>query len=178
MINIDVLNSINILFLLLNMKLVMCRHFFVLMEYIKGKILNSLSLTINIRMSNITISITVYSVWNLISAFLDILALLVCFTFICIIIYHLIRIKHNRKLIINDVPLILSINIIFVIFIKSTLQITHVTTPTLMKNFHIQTVFNETYLYRYRAYMFWSIIGVMFLWDFFGFIRVIYPRKL
>lgn len=133
-------------------------------------------------MSNFTRSITIDIVLNLISIVLDILGLLVCFVLISSIIYRLIKLKNNRRQIINDVPLILCINIIFVIFIKSTLQIIHVSFPTLIRDFYPNIEFRETSLFRYRAYMLWSMTGVLFwsyvILTFFSFVRVIYPMKL
>ncbi len=90
---------------------------------------------------------------------LDIFALLNCLVFFSVIIYRFIRIN-----------------------IKSILQITHVSVPTLMKDFQLVIDFKETSFCRYQAYIFISIIGVLFwnygLLAFFSFVRVIHPTKL
>jgi hypothetical protein len=90
---------------------------------------------------NSSISTTVDSVLNLTSMIIDILALLVCLTLLCTIIYRLIRIKYNRNQMKIDVPSILAINTLCIIIIKSTMQIIHVTVPTLLKeHFFIEFV--------------------------------------
>lgn len=133
-------------------------------------------------MSNSSVSNTFETVLNLISLIIDILGLLICLIFLCAIIYRLVHIKYNQGLIVIDIPLILSINIICIIFIKSSLEITHVLIPTLMKDLQIMIEFKETPFYRFRAYMLLSI-GCALYWSyvllaFFRFARVIYPRKL
>jgi hypothetical protein len=131
---------------------------------------------------NSSISTTVDSVLNLTSMIIDILALLVCLTLLCTIIYRLIRIKYNRNQMKIDVPSILAINTLCIIIIKSTMQIIHVAVPTLLKDFQIVTEFEETFFYRVRAYMLWSMVGVLYwsyvLLAFFRFVRVIYPTQI
>lgn len=121
-------------------------------------------------------------VFNIMSGIFDIFALLICSGLLCLIIYRSIRIRYNRNRIINDVSLILSINIICIILLKSILQLMHVTIPTLLKDFYVVIEWNETLFYRLRAYVLWSMITVLNwsygLLAFFRFVRVIYPMKL
>jgi hypothetical protein len=136
----------------------------------------------NKTVSNSSILITVDLVFNFLSFFLDITALVICASFLSIIAYRSIRIKYNQGSIRIGVSLILSINILCIIFIKSTIQIIHVTIPTLMKDFQIITQFKETRFYQIRAYTLWSTIGVLYwsytLLAFFRFVRVIYSKYL
>src|SRR5690349_6337273 len=129
-------------------------------------------------MSNSLIFITIHSVLNILSAIADIIAISICLIFLCAIVYRFIQIKYHGRQIKIDVPLILSINILCIIFIKSIIQIIHVTIPTLMKDFQIINEFQETTFYRVRAYILWSIIGVLYwsygLLAFFRFVRVFY----
>jgi hypothetical protein len=136
----------------------------------------------NATISNSSFSTTVNSALNLVAAFADIIALSICLAFLCVILYRLIRIKYNHGRIKFDVPLILSIDTLCIIIIKSTMQIIHVTVPTLLKDFQIVTEFNKSSFYRVRAYGLWSMIGVLYwsyvLLAFFRFIRVICPAQL
>jgi hypothetical protein len=133
-------------------------------------------------MSNSSILATVNSVFNLISFGIDAVAILICMIYLCAISYRFIEMKCNRRRLAVDVPLLLSINIICIILIKSILQMIHVTIPTLMKDFQLMSEFNETFFYRFRAYILWSMISVLYwsygLLAFFRFVRVIYPTKL
>jgi hypothetical protein len=133
-------------------------------------------------MSNFSVSITVDSALNLLSLFSDSIALMICLTFLSIILYRLIRIEYNRGQMTIEIPLILSNNTLCIIIIKSTMQIIHVTVPTLLKDFQIVTEFKETFFYQVRAYSLWSMIGVLYwsyvLLAFFRFVRVIYPTHV
>jgi hypothetical protein len=136
----------------------------------------------NQTMSNTSIFITVYTAFNLISLFADIMGNLICFIMLCIIAYRLIRMKFNRGRIVTNVPLILSINVLCIIILKGTIQMIHITIPTLKRDFQLITEFKETPLCQVRAYILWSMAGVLFwsyaLLAFFRFVRVIYPTKL
>ncbi len=119
---------------------------------------------------------------NLISAAADILALFICLSILCIITSRLIQIKHHRGRVTIDVSLILSVHTLCIIIGKSTMQIIHVTIPTLLKDFQIITEFQETNFRRVRAYVLWSMVGVLYwsyvLLAFFRFVRVICPKYL
>ncbi|CAF0782424.1 unnamed protein product [Adineta steineri] len=120
--------------------------------------------------------------FNLISLVLDTIAIFTCVIYLCAIVYRFIEVKYRRGHIIIDIPLILTINIICAILIKSTLQIIHVTVPTLIKDFQIMNNFQDVLCYRFRAYVLWSMVGVLYwsytLLAFFRFTRVIYSTKL
>ncbi|CAF4229064.1 unnamed protein product, partial [Adineta steineri] len=120
--------------------------------------------------------------FNLISLVLDTIAIFTCVIYLCAIVYRFIEIQYKRGHIGIDIPLILTINIICAILIKSTLQIIHVTIPTLIKDFQIMNSFQDALCYRFRAYVLWSMVGVLYwsytLLAFFRFTRVIYSTKL
>jgi preprotein translocase subunit YajC len=133
-------------------------------------------------MANSSVQITPDLVFNLFSAVLDIFALFVCVILLSVIIYRLFRIPRRRRLEKFDVPLIVSIDIICCIFIKSTLQIVYITVPTIKKDFQYDIEFTETSPCRYHTYILISITTALF-WGytflaFFSFSRVIYPMKL
>ncbi|CAF0918392.1 unnamed protein product [Adineta steineri] len=120
--------------------------------------------------------------FNLISLVLDTIAIFTCVIYICAIVYRFIEIKYKHGQLRIDIPLILTINIICSILIKSTLQIIHVTVPTLIKDFQIMNNLQNVLCYRFRAYILWSMVGVLYwsysLLAFFRFTRVIYSTKL
>ncbi|CAF0729409.1 unnamed protein product [Adineta steineri] len=127
-------------------------------------------------------TITVDVVFNLFSFIIDTISFFVCLILLSAIIYRFIEIKYKRGQLRIDIPLILTINIICSISIKTILQIIHVTIPALMKDFQIITDFQETSFSRFRAYIFLSMVGVLYwsysLVAFFRFTRVIYSTKL
>lgn len=125
---------------------------------------------------------TIDLILNLISAILDLLAIFICSTLISIIIYRIIRFKPNRRIIRQDIPLIISINILVLIFNKSFMQIAHVTYPTLLHDFNKTTETYQNPSHQFRAYALWCFTGVLY-WSyvhlaFFSLLRVIYPTKI
>ncbi|UJR32884.1 hypothetical protein I4U23_020345 [Adineta vaga] len=132
--------------------------------------------------TNSSLTIDVNSVLNMIALLMDVIVLLICIMYFCIIIYRIIesKYKHGRRSL--NVSLVLSINIILVIFIKSLLQIVHITYPTLVKNLGKPLSISEPSVHRMRAYMLWSMYGVLYwsytLVAFYRFVRVIYSTKL
>lgn len=143
--------------------------------------MNNFSIIENETRSNASIVITSKLILNLISGVFDSMALLICFIYLCVVIYHIVRIKYNRGFIEIDASLILSINIICSIFIKSSLQINHITIPTIMNDFHIIIEFQEIISLRIRAYILRSMVGIVYwsyaLLAFFRFVRILYPAK-
>lgn len=136
----------------------------------------------NLTISNISSFNILISTFNLISFFFDIIAILFCLITLFIIIYRLIRNKSNRRQKKIDISIILSINTLSLIIIKSILQIIHVTIPTLMKDFNLITEINERRFNQIRVYLLYSFIGILYwsyvLLAFFRFVRIIYPTKL
>ncbi|CAF0729422.1 unnamed protein product [Adineta steineri] len=130
-------------------------------------------------MTNSTITVDV--VFNLFSFIIETISFFVCLILLSAIIYRIIEIKYKHGQLRIDIPLILTINIICSILIKSTLQIIHITIPTLIKDYQIMTYFQETSFSRFRAYILWSVVGVLYwsytLLAFFRFTRVIYSTK-
>ncbi len=134
-------------------------------------------------MWNSTASNTIYTILNLTSGFIDIIALMICLILLYLISYRLIQIKNNKqKRVSIDVASILCINTLCVIIMKSLTQIIHITVPTIKKDFHVITVFYDTFTCHFSAYLVWSIIGILYwsytLLVFFRFIRVVYPNNL
>ncbi|CAF1115559.1 unnamed protein product [Adineta steineri] len=125
---------------------------------------------------------TINSIFNLISIFLDMIAFIICLSFLSIIAYHFIQRNHHHNQIINNVPLILSINTLCIIIMKSIFQTIHITIPTIMKDFHNIAQIEETFVCRLKAYILWSIVGQLYwsyvLLAFFRFVRIIYPKQL
>lgn len=120
--------------------------------------------------------------FNLLSAILDIIALVICLIFILILVYRFYGcIRHRRQRIIIDVPLILSINMICWIIFKSSLQLRSITIPILMVDFHLNGQSREIYGCQIFSYLFWSISGILFwnyaLFAFYRFVRVLYPSR-
>ncbi|CAF0918373.1 unnamed protein product [Adineta steineri] len=130
-------------------------------------------------MTNSTVTLDV--VFNLFSFIIDTISFFVCLILLSAIIYRIIEIKYKHGQLRIDIPLILTINIICSILIKSILQIIHVTIPTLIKDYQIISNFQETSFSRLRAYILWSVVGVLYwsytLLAFFRFTRVIYSTK-
>lgn len=133
-------------------------------------------------MSNSTQPPANHRVLNLVSTCLDIIGLLICVTFLSIITYRLIRARHPRGQPSIKVPLILSMNILCVITMKSILQIVHVTVPTIRLDFQLEMEVEETFACRFRSYALWTTICLLYwgyvLLAFFRFARVICPKQL
>jgi len=131
-------------------------------------------------MWNSSVSNTVYTTSNIISGFVDIIALVICFIFLHRILYRLIRMKYNQRQVSIDIPSILCINTLCIITMKSLIQIIYVTLPTLKKDFQLINEFNYTFKCRFYAYLLWSMIGTVYwsytLLTFFRFVRVVYSK--
>ncbi|CAF0830144.1 unnamed protein product [Adineta steineri] len=133
-------------------------------------------------MSNSTVSINFNLISTILSAFADGIAIVICLTFLFIILYHLIQIKYNQYQVPIDVTLILSTNILCVIIIKITVQTIHVTIPTVIQDFQINIKFKKTRFCQIRAYIFYSMVGILY-WSYvllalFRFVRIIYPKQI
>jgi hypothetical protein len=126
-------------------------------------------------------AITANLVLTLISAVADAFAFIISVALLSITISRIIRAKRHRSQIIIDVPSLVSINILCIIISKLIIQSIHITIPVLRKNFQNTVKYQETFLCHFRAYILWSLIGVLY-WNytllvFFHFARVIYPQQ-
>ncbi|CAF0914962.1 unnamed protein product [Adineta ricciae] len=132
--------------------------------------------------TNTSVTLHINSIINVVSLFMDCVALLTCMIYLCIIIVRVIQLKVYRRRRYFNISLILSINIISDIFVKALLQTTHVSYPTFARDFLMVDKSADKTIYQMRAYMLWSINGVVYwsytLVAFYRFVRVIYPTKV
>jgi hypothetical protein len=131
-------------------------------------------------MWNSSVSNTIYTTLNIISGFADIIALVICFIFLCLILRCFIQMKYNQRQASIDVPSILCINTFCIIIMKCLIQLVTVTLPTFKKDFQLITEFNYTFKCRFDAYLLMSMVGTLY-WSytvltFFRFCRVVYSK--
>lgn len=120
-------------------------------------------------------------IYNLISTIANLLALLISSFILCFIIYRINRLKLYHTNFCKEVPIILSINTLCLIILRSLLQFLDIDLNTIKRNYFCQVEYENSFSCQFRGYLLLSIHATLYwsyaLHAFYRFIRVIFPKK-
>ena len=126
-------------------------------------------------------STSVDRIYNLISTIANLLALSISFTLLCFIIYRCISSRSNRTRLSSEISIILCINTLCLIIIRSILQFIDIDLNTIKRNYLSKMEYQNSFSCQFRGYLLLSIHVALYwsyaLHAFFRFIRVIYPKS-
>lgn len=133
-------------------------------------------------MTNSSISTTVGITLNIISAVADSIVLLISFILLCFVVYRLIYRLFNQGRMSLEVPVILSINTVCILFGKSLIQLVSVAVRTLKQYYQFTIQQNDSFICRFRGYLLLSMVSVLY-WIYalqatFRFVRVVCPNRV
>jgi hypothetical protein len=120
---------------------------------------------------------------DLTSTIANLIALLISLSLLCIVIYRFIHFNNfHRKKLLKETPILLSMNILLILLIRSILQFVDVDLNTIQRNYLSTRQFNDSFICRFRGYLLVSIHNTLY-WSYalkaiFRFTRVIFPEHI
>jgi hypothetical protein len=122
-------------------------------------------------------------IYTLISTITNLLTLLISLCLLSFFIYRFIYFNSfHRKTILQNIPILLSINTLCLLIIRSIFQFFDIDLNTIKRNYLSINEFNDSFTCRLRGYLLLSIHSTLY-WSYalqavFRFIRVIFPRYI
>jgi hypothetical protein len=120
---------------------------------------------------------------DLISTISNLLTLSISLSILCIIIYRFIKFNSfQRRKLLKEISILLSMNTLCILIIRSILQFFDVDLNTIKRNYLSIREFNDSFICRFRGYLLLSIHNTLY-WSYtiqaiFRFIRVIFPKYI
>lgn len=119
----------------------------------------------------------------MISTITNLLTLSISLSLLLILIYQFIHFNSfQRKRILQNIPILLSINTLCLLIIRSSFQFFDVDLNTIKRNYFSINQFNDSFICRFRGYLLLSMHTTLY-WSYalqavFRFIRVIFPQYI
>src|SRR5690348_4749822 len=106
---------------------------------------------------------SIEKIWNLISTISNLLTLLISLSLLCIIIYRFIRLNSfHRKKTLKEISILLSMNTLCLLIIRSIFQFFDVDLNTIKRNYLSIREFNDSFICHLRGYLLLSIHNTLY----------------